>query len=161
MERTVFIFVLMALFVMEVSAQTRKPIFRSIDVSTTDKKRSIELGGDLARNVDILIKTGDAFVLNGNFGNTERIAAFVNNAGKVDRIIFDYGSSRDFKKLTDGYVKDFGAPTIKESLSSAIFNARMVAWDDGKTRFEIVERIENGQVRISSVMIDKHTSSTR
>lgn len=137
-------------------SQTRKPIFRSIDVSTVDKKRSIELGGDLAANVDILVKTGDAFVLNGNFGNTERIAAFVNNAGKVDRIVFDYGSSREFKTFTDGYVKDFGSPTIKESVSSAIVNLKMVAWEDAKTRFEIVERVENGQIRISSVMIDKN-----
>jgi len=141
-------------------SQTRKPIFRSIDVSTVDKKRSIELGGDLAANVDILIKTRDAFVLNGNFGNTERIAVFLNNAGKVDRIIFDYGNLREFKTLTDEYVKDFGVPTIKEAVSSTIVNVRMVAWEDTKTRFEIVERVENGQIRISSALIDKMQKPT-
>lgn len=150
----------LALFLLAVSAafvfpQTRKPIFRSIDVSTADKKRSIALGADLASNVDILIKTGDAFVLNGNFGNTERIAVFLNQAGKVRRIVFDYGDRRDFRKLVDSYAKDFGKPKILDSLSSGVLNVKMVAWDDGKTRFEIVDREENGRPRVSSVMIDR------
>jgi hypothetical protein len=158
MERAVLIFIFLALFVTDVSAQTRKPIFRSIDVSTPDKKRSIELGGDLRPNLDIVVKSGDAFVLNGNFGNTDRIAVFLNDSAKVSRIVFDYESSRDFKKFTDSYIKDLGVPTIKGTVSSSIIKVTMVAWDDGKTRFEIVERIENGQISISSAMIDKNNS---
>ena len=157
MQNAALLLFLVFVFITNVLSQTSKPIFRSIDVSTVEKKRSIELGGDLSKNADILIKIGDAFVLNGNFGNTERIAVFVNSPGRVREIVFDYGARRDFTKLIDSYVKEFGKPSIKQSLSSAVLQVQMVAWSDGQTRFEIVEVAENGRSRISSAMVDTST----
>lgn len=138
-------------------AQTRKPIFREINVSTTDKKRKIELGGDLKQNVDIVIKSGDVFVLNGNFGNTARLAIRLNDAGLVREIIFDYRSDKDFANTVETYSKEFGKPSISQTLSSAIVKVRMVAWEDGNTRFEIVEKTDYNQTTVSSVLIDKKT----
>ena len=155
-HKKIFLFLLTIVLLVNAGlAQTRKPIFRSIDVSTVDKKRSIELGGDLTANVDILIKAGDAFILNGNFGNTKRLSVLLTETGKVREIIFDYGTSRNFAKLVEWYAKDFGKPMMNDGMSSAILKTRMVVWDDGKTRFEIVEKSENSQTTVSSVMIDK------
>jgi hypothetical protein len=155
MQKATLLLIILLLLSTNGFAQTTKAIFRSIDVSTVEKKRSIELGGDLSRNADILIKTGDAFVLNGNFGNTERIAVFVSTSGRVREIVFDYGARREFSKLVETYVKDFGKPPIQQSLSSAVLNVRLVAWDDDKTRFEIVEVTQNGKSRISSALVDR------
>ena len=156
MSKSVLLVILM-LTVLAGSAatQTRKPIFREIDVSTPEKKRTIVLGGgDLRQNVDILIKSGNLFVLNGNFGNTARLAVAVTEAGKVSKIIFDYRSDKDFAKTVESYTKDFGKPSISQTLTSAIVSVRMVAWDDGKTRFEIVERSQDGITAVSSVLVD-------
>lgn len=153
---TFLAFVVMAMLPLSNCAQTKTPIFREIDVSTVDKKRSITLGGDLKENADILIKSGDVFVLDGNFGNTERLAIRVTGEGKVQEMIFDYRSDKDYDKTVASYTKDLGTPKTNQTLPSAIVTVRMVAWDDGKTRFEIVETITNGQVTISSVLIDKN-----
>jgi len=152
----IFAFLAMAMFSLAVCAQTKKPIFREIDVSTVDKKRTIALGGDLKDNADILIKSGDLFVLDGNFGNTERLAIRVTGEGKVQEMIFDYRSDKDYEKTVANYTKDLGTPKTIQTLSSAIVTVRMVAWDDGKTRFEIVEVKANDHTIVSSALIDKN-----
>lgn len=140
---------------LSVKAQSGNPVFRSINVGFVGKERSISLGGDLTKVGDLLRKTADGFVMTNGFGGANEIKILVTESGKVREIIFEYGTEEDFEKKVASYTKSLGKPVDHESFSSGILNARLVAWDDGKTRFEIVERSENGKTTVSSAMIDK------
>jgi hypothetical protein len=135
-------------------SQSTIPIFRSIKVGLVGE-RSISLGGSLTKVTDLLAKTEDGFVMTHGFGGANRIKILVTKSGKVREMIFEYGTEADFETKVASYTESLGKPVANESSSSGNRNTRLAAWDDRKTRFEILETSENGKTTVSSAMIDK------
>lgn len=151
---------LLFFFTVAVAGQDTSPkkIFRTITVGNVGKTREISLGGELTKVVDLLVKEGDSFKFERGFGGAQEIRVFVTKTAKVQRIVFNYADGTSFEDKLASYSQSLGKPKIRQDFSSGILTLRLVAWDDGKTRFELLEKVEGVTTSVSAAMIDRNKS---
>ena len=68
-----------------------------------------------------------------------------------------YGAGADFEKKLASYTSSLGKPTMSR-FSSGVISLSIATWEDSKTRFELVEKVEGIEVAVASAMIDKLAS---
>lgn len=128
-------------------------IFRTVTINNGE---SVSLGEDFSRISDLFESVGDMYGLKkGLYGGAEKIRVQVGDGQRIKAIHFIYGDKKDFRASVKGYELSLGKPTGEQNKNFSNLKFRKIFWEDTGTRFEMIEREQNGKVSVSSILFDK------
>ena len=128
-------------------------IFRTVKIN---QGKSITLAEDFSKMSGLFESVGDMYGLKkGLYGQADRILVRISDDQKIKAIYFNYDEKKDFQAAVKSYESSLGKRTGDEARDRSDIRIRKVFWEDSKTRFELIEREQNGSVMVSSILSDK------
>lgn len=152
MKKNIVIFVSLLFPCIAVLA-SQSSIFRTIDLNAG---RSIALGEEFSKVEDLFVKDGSGYKLKPDtFGGTKSITVYLTRANRIQSIHFEYEPGVNLNTYLGSYVRMLGKPSGRSVLDALSMQVELIFWEDEKTRFELVKKMEREQTSVSSALFDR------
>lgn len=152
MKESVIIFVFLLLPGITTLAR-QSPIFRTIDLNAG---RSITLGEEFSKVEDLFVKVGSGYKLKpGTFGGAKSITVYLTRANRIKSIHFEYEPGVSLNTYLGSYVRMLGKPSGRSGLDALSMQVELIFWEDEKTKFELMKKMEREEISVSSALFDR------
>ena len=152
MKKSIVIFVSLLFPCIAVFA-SQSPIFRTVDLNAG---RSITLGEEFSKVEDLFVKVGSGYKLKpGTFAGTKSITVYLTRANRIKSIHFEYEPGVNLNTYLGSYTRMLGKPSGRSVLDASSMQVELIFWEDEKTKFELMRKMEREETSVSSALFDK------